>query len=77
MPDVNDWAMDLRLHVNRLESIVDEVERHLADGKPDSAALVLGVSAGKIHGFAESYAGLTAALRDAGADPQRALDPDS
>jgi hypothetical protein len=49
----------------------------MANGKLDSAALVLGVSTGKVHELNDSYAALQRKLRDEGADPQRALDRDS
>jgi hypothetical protein len=62
---------DLRLNLNRLTDIVDEVERHIADGKLDSAALVLGTQNGKIGRFTESYSGLYSKLPAEGADPSR------
>jgi hypothetical protein len=74
---VSNSMMDLKLQVNRLDDIVDEVDRHIAAGDFDAAALVLGVSTNKVHGFSESYAGLQASLRAAGADPQRSLKRDS
>jgi hypothetical protein len=46
---INDWVQDLRLNLNRLEGIVDEVERAIADGNLDGAALVLGTQDGKIQ----------------------------
>jgi hypothetical protein len=74
---IQDWAADLRLNVSRLDGIVDEVEQHIAAGNLDAAALVLGVSAGKIGRFTESYSGLQAKLRADGASPDRALGRDS
>ena len=61
--------MALRLQANRLDGIVEEVERHVADGKLDSAALVVGVSTGKVDEFNSSYQTLQNQLRDAGASP--------
>ncbi len=70
---IDSWRMDLRLNLGRLHGIVDEVEQHLADGDLDAAALVLGVSQGKIGRFAESYSGLQSKLHDEGARGERAL----
>jgi hypothetical protein len=72
-PTIDDRVMDLRLTANRIEDIVEEVERHVTDGKLDAAALVLGVSTGKVHEFSESYSALQAKLRAEGASPEAAL----
>lgn len=73
MAELNDYVMDLRLNLSRLEGIVGEVERHVADGNLDGAAMVLGSQTGKIGRFTESYGGLQDKLRQEGADPNRAL----
>lgn len=70
---ISDSVMDLRMNLSRLKGIVDEVEEHIAAGKLDSAALVLGSQTEKIDRFAASYSGLQEKLREEGADPQRAL----
>lgn len=72
-PTINDWVMDLRMNLNRLESIVEEVEGDVAEGNLDGAALVLSTQAGKIGRFTESYGGLQGKLREEGADPERVL----
>jgi hypothetical protein len=69
----NSWIMDLRLQVDRLNNIVSEVEDHIVAGKPDAAALVLSVAAGKVATFNDSYASLRARLQEDGARVDRAL----
>jgi hypothetical protein len=71
-PTINDRVMELRLNLNRLQAIVEEVALEIDDGKLDSAALLLGTLSGKIGGLTESYRGLQERLRDEGADPERA-----
>lgn len=46
---------EVNMDLERLRGIVEEVSKHVADGNPDSAALVLGTQAGKIGRFNESY----------------------
>lgn len=72
-PTINDWVMDQRMNLNRLESIVEEVEGDVAEGNLDGAALVLSTQTGKIGRFTESYGGLQGKLREEGADPERVL----
>jgi hypothetical protein len=36
-PTINDWMTDLGMNLARLEGIVEEVGRHITDGKLDSA----------------------------------------
>jgi hypothetical protein len=73
-PTINDSVMELRLSLNRLQAIVEEVALEIDDGKLDSAALMLANQTGKIGGLTESYRGLQERLRDEGADPERAKD---
>jgi hypothetical protein len=73
-PTINDCVMELRLSLNRLQAIVEEVALEIDDGKLDSAALMLANQTGKIGGLTESYRGLQERLRDEGADPERAKD---
>ncbi|MFA9271260.1 MAG: DUF5615 family PIN-like protein [Baekduiaceae bacterium] len=68
-----DYLMDLEMNLNRLDGIVTEVAEHIANGRLDAAALVLGVSTGKVERFSDSYAALQRRLTEDGADPQRAL----
>jgi hypothetical protein len=71
-PTINDCVMELRLSLNRLQAIVEEVALEIDDGKLDGAALMLANQTGKIGGLTESYRGLQERLRDEGADPERA-----
>jgi hypothetical protein len=73
---LNSWMMELDMNMGRLQGIVEEVGQAISDGKLDVAAMVLGSQTGKVHRFTEAYGELQKALREAGADPQRALRPD-
>jgi hypothetical protein len=52
---VDHLVTDLDLDLNRLTGIVEEVAKHIRDGNPDGAAMVLGTQSGKIGRFHESY----------------------
>ena len=70
MAELNDYVMDLRLDLSRLEGIVEKL---ISDGDLDGAAMVLGSQTGKVGRFTDSYGGLQGKLREDGADPERAL----
>jgi hypothetical protein len=70
---MSDLVMDLRMHLGRLEGTIDDVDRAIAEGKLDSAALELGSQTGKIVRFTASWAALQAKLREEGASAERAI----
>jgi len=53
--DFNAYCMELRMNLARLESIVNESEKLVAEGNFDSAAMVLGSQDGKIGRFKHAY----------------------
>jgi hypothetical protein len=70
---VNDFVMNLRLNMDRLMGVVDEVELHVGDGNLDNAALALDSQSGTLGSFQESWAGLRMKLDEEGADPGHAV----
>jgi hypothetical protein len=74
MPELTltDYVTELRLDVSHLSDIVEEVERSIAEGNLDGAALVLATQTSKIGRFTEAYGALEQRLLEDGADPDRA-----
>jgi hypothetical protein len=63
-PTIDEYVMDLRLNLNRLASIVEEVEQNIAVGKLDNALTVLESQTGKMGRFSAAYSGLQQTLRE-------------
>ena len=70
---LNDYAQDFVLQAQRIGDIADEVQRHVAADKLDSAVLVLGVSHSRLAELNESMREMQRQLQNAGADYKRAL----
>jgi hypothetical protein len=70
---LNNYVMDLRLNLNRLEGVIESVEASIGEGDLDGAAMVLGDEAGKAGRFTDSWGALQKTLRKEGADPQRGV----
>lgn len=72
-PTLQDLVMDLRLNMDGLMGVVDEVELHVGDVNLDNAALVLDSQSGKFGSFQEAWTGLRRKLGEEGADPEHAV----
>jgi hypothetical protein len=74
--DVDRCLAELTMNLARLGDTVRETNGHIAKQNLDAAAMVLGSQAGQIERFADAWTELQKALREAGADPSRAISPD-
>jgi hypothetical protein len=73
--DVDRCLAELTMNLARLGDTVRETNGHIAKQNLDAAAMVLGSQTGKVERFVDAWSGLQKALREAGADPNRAANP--
>ena len=73
---LSDYLRDLLMDMSRLQAIVEEVDKHVADGTSMPRPWCSALKTGKVGRFQDSYAAVQKKLSDDGADPGRALNQD-